>query len=293
MGMSFNILAPIWTGNNGRIVRKFDNMPTENFAPGTRRRQILKTIRDANPDILMLQEAQVSELSYLTHALDDYILGTRGFHGKDTGGDELWAKWIPSDCIHKWEPNGNPIFVRSSLASAVNLQGYTIPLTKDGCNAGAVIITLRGKRIAVANVHMSHPTDEPLTAGVPNNVAQWESIQRFKREQEVDYTIIGGDFNVNTQHAFYKKLTSQGWVDNGKTFGVLDGTCTPLKYGKERHTERIDYILSDKSEEFKCTAFKAPIPMPESKENQILDALKGCGSDHLPLQATFGLTSAA
>merc|ERR1711900_154626 len=107
--MSFNILAPIWVGDDGKTTGPFFNyVPSTSYLKTeTRRPLIVKTILGSNPDILLLQEAQESEIAYLQRALTGYTLVTQGHHGKGTDRLELWAKWIPVDSIHKWQPNGN------------------------------------------------------------------------------------------------------------------------------------------------------------------------------------------
>jgi len=287
--MSFNILAPIWVGDDGKTTGPFFNYvpSTSYFKTENRRPLIVKTILGSNPDILLLQEAQESEIEFLKGELTGYTLVTNGYHGKDTKGVEMWRQWIKEEYIHKWQPNGNPIFVRTSLVDTLDAksQARTIKVSSDGCSVGAIVITVNNKRVAIVNVHMSHPTDAQLIPNVPNNEYQWEQIQKFCKAQKVDHTVIGGDYNVNVDHDFYKKLIAEKWVDHGKAFKEFWGTCTSLAYNKtERHTERIDYIMSDG---MKCSAFKAPVRVPISKRNQIQQALEACGSDHLPLYAEF------
>merc|ERR1712098_25914 len=176
-----------------------------------------------------------------------------------------------------------------SLVETLNARAGTTKVSDDGCSVGVIVITVAGKQVAIVNVHLAHPTDKSLTEGVPNNVSQWKKIQEFCKAEKVDHAIIAGDYNVNTNHGFYKKLIDEKWVDHGEALALQQpyGTCTSIKHNRtERHTERIDYIMSDGME---CNTFKAPVRMPISERNQVQKALEECGSDHLPLYAEFQL----
>merc|ERR1711964_95199 len=246
-------------------------------------------------DILLLQEAQESEIVYLLGQLTGYTLVTRGYHGKD-----FWRLWLlrtgDLNSIHKWQSHGNPIFVRTSLVDTLNAkaEAYTRKLTSDGCSAGATVITVNGKRVAIVNVHLALFTDEPINPKVPNNIAQWNKIQEYCEALRADHIIVGGDYNQTdigkadlgwSQKPNFFKLIDKKWVDHGKAFQMLDPTCV------NHHGQwRLDHFMSNG---IKCTAFKAPVSMPISKDKENLVILKEvlelCGSDHVPIYAEFSI----
>jgi len=282
--MSFNILAEIWEGTG------FEEK---------RNKKIVATIKEKDPDILLLQEAQDSSVNFILEQLKEYTKVS--FPSND---HSCWDDWLGDRC---WVPNGQAVLAKTHIVNSVcrvevmNISGEGEPAFR----MPLVTLKMQAKvekgapahirRVCIGNVHLTY-SNGGIRKRQLNRIKGY--LKRQINENSIDYIMLAGDFNDITGSLLRKQRSE--FVNHGDQWKLQHvDTCANGWFSL-----RIDHIIS--SPQVKSTHMEIPYENEGfgfgvfggslSLSND-LSRFSGCisrakiiekyGSDHLPVVGTF------
>merc|ERR1711964_81958 len=188
--MSFNILAEIWEGTG------FEEK---------RNKKIVATIKEKDPDILLLQEAQESSVNFILEQLKEYTKVSFPSHDH-----RCWHSWLGDRC---WAPNGQAVLAKTRVLNSV-CRVEVLNLADEGEPAFRVpLVTLKMqtkvkkgapahiRRVCIADVHLWYGSNIGEVSGASAHIRkrQLNKIKRYLKRQikrhNIDYIMLAGDFN--------------------------------------------------------------------------------------------------
>merc|ERR1711964_255887 len=281
--MSFNILAEIWEGTG------FEEK---------RNKKIVATIKEKDPDILLLQEAQDSSVNFILEQLKEYTKVS--FPSND---HSCWDDWLGDRC---WAPNGQAVLAKTHVVNSV-CRVETLNIAEEGKPAFRVpAVTLKmqtppaedsrthTKRVCIVNVHLWYGSNGGIRKMQLNKIKRYLAQQQ--KEGKIDYIMLAGDFNDITGSLLREQRNE--FVNHGDLWGLQHvDTCANGWFSL-----RIDHIISSK--QVKSTHMETPyenegwgLGVLGGSRNRHQSLLRGAidrgkiiakyGSDHLPVTGTF------
>ncbi len=193
-----------------------------------RREAVLRLIRQANPDVLTLQEDTDEQLAFITQGLQ--------------GSHRAWhdPAFYDADDAHDAILVRNGIDVSDSGAFWISRDGKTAAKPAGSiCTRHATYARLQttGGPLLVVNVHLDHTEDA--------------AVKREEMELFIGHlaalsgtppcrTIVTGDFNGVPDLEPYRRMDAFGLRDAGRLKG--DEQPTAIHWATQPASERIDYI---------------------------------------------------
>jgi len=247
---------------------RFGTAPDGENAWPHRRDLLIKVIREADPDLLGLQEALRSQLDQLVDELPQYVpVGV----GREADGQGEYSAIL---------------FRRGrfDLAAAETFwlsDSPTVPGSRTWGNALSRICTwarfldrTNGQRIWVFNTHWDHQS-QPARLESGRLIAR-----RIKELASEEPVVVMGDFNAGEDNAAIAALT-----ENGR---LLEDTFRKLHPDKTQAGTFHGFSGNPGKEKIDAVFIRGPW---QTSEAQIVDAHEGdrYPSDHFPVTATISL----
>lgn len=261
--LSFNVLAQAWIDKVLR--RSVDNKSY--LKRDYRIKKNIEVIKTINPDFVLLQEVTPYVLKKYKSIMSDY----------DSCFVEMF--WQPYREHHA--VNGNAVMWKKQLIDSFECVEYVID-KKRGINGIAVIGKLKqsNTHIIVSSIHLEYGNvllaSKQLNTAL-NFINKLHNNVSIKDSREC-ITIVGGDFNMNTNRLFVKDV-----LKDQKFIEISSSEYRTHPFEDTGEDSAISHILLRSSIAKKHSCCN-PIRL------SISDTLKNFGSDHYPLTASIKIS---
>merc|ERR1711964_878027 len=269
-----------------------------------RNMKIVDTIKDRNPDILLLQEAQDSSVNFILEQLKEYK--KVAFFSHDHGCWELGLEGkifkVGDGC---WTPIGQAVLAKTHVVNSV-CRVEVLDVSDEGKPAFRIpAVTLKmqtkpkqgtphTKRVCIVNVHLWYGSNGGIRQTQFNKIKRY--LKQQQKEGKIDYIMLAGDFNDITGSLLREQRDE--FVNHGDTWDLQHvDTCSNGWF-----SFHIDHIIS--SPQIKSTHMHIPyenegfgFSLLGGSCNRNQSWFRGCisrtkiiekyGSDHLPVVGTF------
>ncbi|MFC0605464.1 endonuclease/exonuclease/phosphatase family protein [Winogradskyella pulchriflava] len=234
---------------NVRLFNHFQWLPSK-----TVKEDIVKLIRDENPDIICLQEYRTKD----PITLDGYFGFNTTFNNTVKRGQALFSKFpiVNSGSLEFPNTSNNAIFV-DVVKEKDTIRVYNLHLQSSGVNTDVDKLKKESSEQLFKQVGTTFKEQQ----------AQVELFLKHKSKCKYK-TIVTGDFNNTAYSYIYKKIKGDNLIDTFEEAGNGFGKTYDFKF----FPLRIDFILADKS--FTVNGFK-------TFEQKL--------SDHYPIKTTIKL----
>lgn len=224
---------------------------------------LIEVIREANPDLLSLQEALDFQISEILDELPGYsYLGVGRDDGKNRG--EFSAVLYAKD---RFIVDTTETFWFSDTPNIPGSISWEASLPRI-CSWGLLFDKFSKKQLYIYNVHLDHQSQISREKSVEMLVRK---IQSGKIRLPV---IVTGDFNCGETNAAIQRIISAGLIDTYRKLNppkLDEGTFNGFK--GDRYGDKIDYIFA--SNEFEIISAKIDYTSKDGKYP----------SDHFPVIA--------
>jgi len=212
---TFNLLAPVWTHQS-----IYPGMDMAEFDPPKRRRQQLTVVKRLDPDILLMQECQKTELDQLL-VLEDGFLQLKYDVEFCPFPLTFWTNWLTDASDYQPRENGVCILTKKSALKKVRAEHLPIDLPEwrnqlpeSSLGAHACLVTVevpswQGARALIVTSHLD--ADSAHRAGLQGR-ALCKRLLRVDERRQCDCVIWGGDFNMEYRNSALSAIQSEGFV---------------------------------------------------------------------------------
>jgi endonuclease/exonuclease/phosphatase family metal-dependent hydrolase len=235
-----------------------------------RRAAVIELIRQANPDVLALQEDSDEQLKYIQSGLKEShtALCDPAFYQADSAYDAILVRntirvsgtgavWICGDGKTQAKIDGSICFRHATYAR----------------------LQLADAALLVVNVHLDHTNDYAVKRQEIEVLVDLLSNISAKPPTR---TIVMGDFNSTPNMEPYFLLEKHGLLDSARLQGSEESTC--IHWAKKPASERIDYIWLSDDLKSRLVRYKVI-----SGAYRRQDGSAGHASDHSAVFAQFDL----
>lgn len=233
---TFNMLAPVWTHES-----VYPGMDMRDFAPAARRRRQLEALKLLNPDVVLMQECQKTELDQLGE-LEGGLLLKRYDVEFCPFPLSFWTNWL-TDATN-YEPRENGICVLTKKSAMTKLGAEHVPidlpewesrLPKSSLGARACLVSVEiprwgGARALIVSSHLD--ADSAYRAGLQG----LELAKKLMRHGQYDCILWGGDFNMEHRNPDLNAIQREGFRRaSGEVYTPSVYTCVGCV--------RVDHVL--------------------------------------------------